>query len=109
MPNVKPAGGIPQLQDALDKAFQMGRHSKKSRGRVTRSVAWPTGRTILRVRFMNAREMEREGWKGHGGAVALDLNDGGILYASCDDEGNSPGVFFALSPKGEAVRVHPIK
>jgi hypothetical protein len=111
MANVKAVkGGIPALQEIMDEALGMGKHCKKAKSRrAPRRVAWPTGRTILRVRFMNAKELEREGWDGAGGAIALDLNDGGILYASCDDEGNNAGVFFAMSPRGEALRVHPIK
>ena len=101
--------GIEKLQDIMDEAFSMGRYTKGTKARqVNRKVAWPTGRTILRVRRMTAKELAREGWAGRGGGVALDLNDGGILYASRDDEGNGPGVFFAMSPKGEAVRVHPL-
>lgn len=109
--NVKPVkGGIAALQNIMDEAFQMGRYAKKSKARrVNRKVAWPTGRTILQVRWMTQKELEREGWEGRGGVLALDLNDGGILFASCDDEGNGPGVVFAISPKGEAVRVHPLK
>jgi hypothetical protein len=115
MANVKPVpGGIPALQDIMDRAFQMGRHTKKGSlakksRRVNRKVAWPTGRAIIGVRWMTPSELKREGWEGRGGVLALDLNDGGILFASCDDEGNGPGVMFAISPKGEAVRVHPVK
>lgn len=107
-------GGVPALQEIMDRAFEMGRYSKKSPAsksvrRVNRKVAWPTGRTIINVRWMTPTELKREGWVGRGGGIALDLNDGGILFASCDDEGNAPGVMFAISPKGEAIRVHPIK
>jgi hypothetical protein len=113
--NFRPVkGGIAVLQDIMDEAFSMGRYAKKkakkasSVRQVDRKVAWPTGRTILRVRHMTKAELVREGWGSRGGGIALDLNDGGILYASRDDEGNGPGVFFAISPKGEAVRVHPL-
>lgn len=112
MGNVRPLpGGVPALQDIMDRAFQMGRYAAaedKPTRRVNRKVAWPTGRTVLAVRWMTKAELKREGWVGRGGGVAIDFNDGGILYASCDDEGNGPGAFFAMSPKGEAVRVHPV-
>jgi hypothetical protein len=106
-------GGVPALQDIMDKAFQMGRYAKKAPAssaarRVNRKLAWPVGRTVLNVRWMTKAELKREGWEGRGGGVAIDFNDGGILFASSDDEGNGPGVMFAISPRGEAVRVHPI-
>lgn len=112
--NVKAVpGGVAALQDIMDRAFEMGRHAKKKKAQAQkktakrggRKVAWPTGRTILAVRWMTDAELEREGWDS---GVAIDLNDGGILFASRDDEGNAAGVFFAISPKGEAVRVHPV-
>jgi hypothetical protein len=110
----KVPGGVEALQDIMDRALSIGRYSKKNPAtasvrRVTRKVAWPTGRTVINVRWMSKAEVKREGWEGRGGGVAIDFNDGGILFASCDDEGNGPGVFFAISPKGEAIRVHPMK
>lgn len=72
-------------------------------------VPWPEGRTILAVRWMTDKELRNEGWDDRGGGIAIDLNDGSILFASQDDEGNGPGALFAISPKGEAVAVIPPK
>lgn len=110
--------GVEKLQDIMDEAFSMGRHSRrKAKPKpvdvplrvVNRKMAWPTGRTILQVRWMTEAELVREGWKGKGGGVAFDLNDGGIIYASADSEGNAPGTMFGISSRGEAVLVHPVK
>jgi hypothetical protein len=114
--------GIEKLQDVIDEAFSMGRYSRRKKAKpkateavgaplkvVNRKVAWPTGRTILQVRWMTEAELVREGWKGKGGGVAFDLNDGGIIYASADSEGNAPGTMFGISSRGEAVLVHPVK
>jgi hypothetical protein len=52
------------------------------------------GRTIVDVRPMTDEEYEAEGWLGSGEDTVLVLDDGTLVYASCDPEGNMPGALF---------------
>lgn len=50
------------------------------------------GKTITGVRYMTAAEVEHFGW--YDKAVVIQLDDGGELIASQDDEGNGAGALF---------------
>ena len=50
------------------------------------------GRKITGVRYMSDREVEHFGWCS--AAIVLQLDDGGELIASRDDEGNDAGALF---------------
>jgi hypothetical protein len=50
-------------------------------------------RRIAGVRKLTKAEMKLEGWDW-GSATALVLDDGTLLYASQDGEGNGPGMIF---------------
>jgi len=50
------------------------------------------GRKIVSIRDMNDIEMAREGWDSK--ATVLELDDGTLLYPSCDEEGNGAGALF---------------
>jgi hypothetical protein len=54
------------------------------------------GQTIKWVRAMTDIEMKAEGWdeENEFTPVCIVLSNGIILYASCDPEGNRPGVIF---------------
>ena len=58
------------------------------------------GQTIKTVRPMTRSELKHEGWLEHPGRlhgakpVAIELENGTILYPSIDPEGNRPGVIF---------------
>lgn len=62
-----------------------------------------TGLTIVDVRAMTDEELEREGWQMpqlQQAPVALELDDGTVLYPSRDPEGNGPGSLFGYSDGG---------
>jgi hypothetical protein len=62
------------------------------------------GRRIVLERAMTPEELEGEGWDDrHGWALVLD--NGNVLYASKDDEGNGPGAIFGVTPKGERFQI----
>jgi len=69
------------------------------------------GRTIACVRPMTEYELSHEGWTvvvappHHGPPVALVLDDGSILYAAGDAEGNEPGCLFGVTSVGEPIRL----
>lgn len=63
------------------------------------------GCKISKVRYQTPEEQEEHGW--HRPGVVLELEDGGIIYASQDDEGNGPGTFFAVTKDGDPVYVFP--
>jgi len=62
------------------------------------------GATIVEVRHMTDGEIKAEGWtipRAHGTPVALVLDNGTVLYASQDQEGNGAGVIFGKAKSGE--------
>jgi hypothetical protein len=54
------------------------------------------GQTIKWIRKMTDIEMKAEGWDEENGftPICIVLSNGIILYASCDPEGNGPGMIF---------------
>jgi len=57
------------------------------------------GAKITRVRFMTKDELEAQGWDWEGSdsihpIVALELDNGAVLYPSQDEEGNGGGALF---------------
>lgn len=59
------------------------------------------GRRIRRVRLMAPEELMEEGWSHTATVPCIEMEDGSILYASCDEEGNGPGAIF-----GQVVDEH---
>lgn len=67
------------------------------------------GQRIKRIRHFTEEELEREDWDTEhntAGAV-IELENGAIIYASSDDEGNSPGTLYGVNDKGEQVYIVP--
>lgn len=58
------------------------------------------GRRIVAVRSMTPAELADEGWPHDARAPAMVLDDGSVLYASRDYEGNGPGAIFGTSAGG---------
>jgi hypothetical protein len=50
------------------------------------------GRKIVKVRYMNDREVEEFGWSDK--AIILILDDKTAIWPSADDEGNNAGAIF---------------
>lgn len=63
------------------------------------------GGTIKSVRWMTAAEMEKEGWSRP--AVVMEMEEGGKIYASQDEEGNGPGALFGEDKNGDTIYVMP--
>jgi hypothetical protein len=62
------------------------------------------GATIIEIREMTDSEVTEEGWtipRAHGQPVVLVLDNGTILYASQDHEGNGAGAIFGKEKNGE--------
>lgn len=72
-----------------------------------KTPAGVVGRTITRVRLMTKAEAEKEGWTigRYDDPIVIELDDGAVLYASQDDEGNGPGVMFGTSKTGTPFRL----
>lgn len=67
-----------------------------------------TGRRITAVRPMTSAELTDECWatnRRHANPVAIVLDDGTILYASSDEEGNGPGALFGRLANGEHIAI----
>jgi len=62
---------------------------------------WPIGQTITGVRLLTDEETAREGWRASTEALVLD--DGTLLYASQDPEGNDAGTLFGWHGTGAAT------
>ncbi len=56
------------------------------------------GKKIVSIRKLTKEELEAEGWNDYS-AIALVLDDGTLIYPSCDEEGNNPGQFFISDGK----------
>lgn len=63
------------------------------------------GATIKSVRWMTAAEMEKEGWSLP--AIVLEMEEGGKLFASRDEEGNGPGTLFGEDKNGKCIYIRP--
>ena len=67
------------------------------------------GATIVEIRPMTEEEMAKEGWtvmRNRSTAPAVVLSSGVVLYPSCDEKGNGPGVLFGVEPSGSAFAVN---
>lgn len=66
---------------------------------------FPVGYHIQEVRSLTDEEMAREGWHWSESAVALQLSDGSVLFASKDYSGSEPGVLSGRLATGERFTV----
>jgi hypothetical protein len=68
------------------------------------------GRTITAMRAMTLAERRHEGWlHSYCSAVVIELDDGTILYPSCDPEGNGPGALFGVQLGASIYFYPPVK
>jgi len=65
------------------------------------------GRKILFIRDMTSDEAKEEGWTMLGSIKpqVLILDNNTKLFASCDAEGNGPGMLFGRTKNGAAFRI----
>jgi hypothetical protein len=66
------------------------------------------GKTVSNVRTMTTEEMETEGWEAsplHSRPAAIEFDDGTVIYAAADPEGNGPGALFGLQD-GDLIGFH---
>lgn len=59
------------------------------------------GAKIVRIRKLTKSELGFEGWDD-ANVVGIELDNGTILYASRDEEGNGAGALFGQNPKDES-------
>lgn len=73
-------------------------------------VPYPVGLKVTDVRELTDIELEIEGWEpGYGDIpVAIIFDDGSMIYASSDPEGNGPGAIFGITKSGESLIVVPM-
>ncbi len=64
-----------------------------------------TGRRIVEVRAMSARELNAEGWPPDETVPVLVLDNGAILLPSRDEEGNGTGALFGATARKQGFRV----
>lgn len=62
------------------------------------------GRTIVAVSYLSVEEASEMGWE-YGRPVALELDNGVVLFPSSDDEGNAAGALFTTA---EALPTIPV-
>ena len=61
------------------------------------------GRKIVAVRYLDEEEADRLGWYGR--SVVIHLDNGHLVWASRDDEGNDAGALFTTDPKADTLPV----
>jgi hypothetical protein len=66
---------------------------------------WPVGVRIEGFRWLNQEELSSMGWSRPG--VVLLLEDGGVIFASADEEGNDTGALMVSPPGAPADLLHP--
>ena len=68
------------------------------------------GTKITKIRNMTEQELSNEGWNDEGDyIVALELDNGTVIYPSRDYEGNGAGVFFGYDKKSKkALALTPV-
>lgn len=66
------------------------------------------GKKLVAIRPMTPIEKADEGWDfGGEETAALGFEDGTVLFASRDYEGNGPGAIFGKNAKGEGFTLMP--
>jgi len=67
------------------------------------------GHKIIKTRKMTKEELAQEGWLGsYPPGMVLELDNGIILYASRDEEGNGPGCMFGKGKVGGCFVLWPV-
>lgn len=61
------------------------------------------GRKIIGTRYLTDEEVEMLGW--YNSAIVLILDDGTLIFPSCDDEGNNAGAIFGQSKNGTEITI----
>lgn len=61
------------------------------------------GRKIVRVRYLTPAEAEDLGWFSR--PLVIHLDDGNLVFASADDEGNDGGALFTNNDKNPVLPV----
>jgi hypothetical protein len=64
------------------------------------------GRTITAVSYLSAEEASEMGWYGR--SLAIELDNGVVIFASADDEGNGPGALFTTDEELPTIPVLPL-
>jgi hypothetical protein len=61
------------------------------------------GQRVVAIRPLTPAEAKAEGWtlSRRGPPFVLALENGTLVYASCDAEGNRPGALFGRTPRGD--------
>lgn len=62
------------------------------------------GKKIIGIRALTKAEKEVEGWDGDEETIAIELEDGTLIYPSVDEEGNYGGVLFG-NQKGKSFTI----
>ena len=60
-------------------------------------------RKIVGVRYLDKEEADKLGWYGR--SVILELDNGHLVWASRDDEGNDAGALFTTDGKARTIPV----
>ncbi|MDA0345364.1 MAG: hypothetical protein O3C54_05320 [Proteobacteria bacterium] len=61
------------------------------------------GRKIIGTRYLTDEEVEGLGW--YNSAIVLILDDGTLIFPSCDDEGNNAGAIFGQFKNGKEITI----
>ena len=63
------------------------------------------GRKVKSLRYLSAKEAAGLGW--HQRPLVIEFDDGTLVFASRDDEGNGAGALFGQGPNNEEL-VFPV-
>lgn len=66
------------------------------------------GKRLTKVRTMTKEELDNQCWPNgyRNRPMAMEFEDGTVLFAARDAEINGPGVFFGTTPDHKGFRIH---
>lgn len=59
------------------------------------------GKKIVQARYLSQKEADSLMW--HSRPVVFQMDDGSLMFPSCDDEGNDGGVIFGQTKDGKDI------
>jgi hypothetical protein len=69
---------------------------------------YPIGKRLTQIRPMTKEELNNQYWtdRSYNRPMAMEFEDGTVIFAAKDEEINGPGVFFGTTPEHGNFRIH---
>jgi hypothetical protein len=69
----------------------------------------PIGKKLAKIRPMTKAELDDQCWpdKSWSKPLAMEFEDGTVVFATRDEEANGPGAFLGMTPDHRSFRIKP--